>query len=138
MGLLRVFNVGNILHILRNKKIKQKCIVYKCESFRAYKEKLGSFSQISAVFFFFFPVSIMIFLTKENEVSMSQLNFQWYTVLKYSKLYFSFWISFPFPHVRHYGIISSIIRGSNISFHRNDDQLQFKLVSITKKKEARR
>jgi len=82
----------------------------------------------------FFPVSSVIFSTKEKEVSMSQPNFQWHTVLEYSKLYFSFWISFPFPHVRHYGIISSIIRGSSISFHRNDDQLQFKLVSIKKKK----
>lgn len=136
MGLLRAFNVGNILHVLRNNNIIEKCIVYKCVSFRACKVKLGSFSQISAVFF---PVSSVIFLTKEKEVSMSQPNFQWHTVLEYSKLYFCFWISFPFPHVRDYSIISSIIRGSSISFHRNDD-LQFKLVSIYKKKknEARR
>ena len=60
MGLLRAFNVGNILHILRNKKIKQKCIVYKCESFRAYKEKLGSFSQISAAFFFSFCFNLLL------------------------------------------------------------------------------
>ena len=45
--------MGNIVHILRKNKIIQKRFVYKCVSFRAYKEKLGSFSQISAVLFFF-------------------------------------------------------------------------------------
>ena len=131
MGLLRAFNMGNTLRIVRNNKIIQKCIVHKCVRLGAYKVKLGSFSQISAVFL---PVSSVIFSTKEKEVSMSQPNFQRQTVLEKSKLCFSLWISFPFPHVRDYSIISSIIRGSSISLHSNDDQLQFKLVSTYKKK----
>lgn len=133
MGLLSAFNEGNTLHRLRSNKIIQKFLGYKCMNFSTQKESLDHFFLISLVFSL---LSSMIFLTKEKEVSMSWPDFQRYTVLKYSKLYFSFWISFPFPHVCDYEIISSIIKGSTISFHMRDDQLQIKKVSISPKRHS--
>lgn len=49
-------------------------------------------------------------------------------MLKYSKLGLFVWISFPFPHVHDYEIISSSIRGSSFSCHMDDNELQFKPV----------